>query len=148
MFKSTLLGLVGICAAAAVLVASSTASASSYGCWIPTYSVEIFTDAAEGGDFSPNVRNCQNQCRALFRGCKGVASASTRCMKESVTTLIKADTHNCNDIEDPQDRRDCQNEDRADQGAFNSFLSEDSSDAKDDCGIARDDCLDFCLNEE
>ena len=139
--------LIGFCAAAALVLGAGSASASSFGCWIPTAAVDLYCEEVEdefGSELSEDVKNCEKQCKDILKGCKGVASAAEDCVQASIDAVIKADGRGCSDLEDKEDQKACKNDNKENSKEFRDFLKENADIAKDDCDECYEDCLDAC----
>jgi hypothetical protein len=136
--------------AAGSLFSPQPSCATTGGCLIPTFAVSQYLNVT-GNDIlsglSSNVRRCREQCDELLNGCQGVVKAAERCVKAAAGAETDADERGCNDLSKP-DAGPCKRDARSEEREIFGFVSDDASNAIDDCFDAHDDCNLDCEDEE
>jgi len=123
-----------------ILGTASEAQATSGGCFLPSFAVDMLLDDAPD-EFVSSQNRCREQCGKIHTTCRRVAHSAAWCLRaifrgESGFELI--------DCTEEENVRECRADVRDDFSDAPAFIREDLMYATDDCAAARQSCRDSC----
>ena len=126
-----------------ILGNASEAQATSGGCFVPTFAVDML-QLEFPEDFVSDRGRCNSQCGKIHTACRRVAHSAAKCL----TALFKGERGferiGCSDEEDV---RACKSEVKDDFSDEPEIIKSDHEFAREDCSDAREFCRDDCSFE-
>jgi len=126
-----------------VLGTASEAQATSGGCFVPTFAVDML-QLEFPEDFVSDRGRCNSQCGKIHTACRRVAHSAAKCMAALLKGESGFERIGCTDEEDV---RACKSDVKDDFSGEPESIRRDHAFAREDCSDERESCRDDCSFE-
>jgi hypothetical protein len=126
-----------------IMGTASEAQATSGGCFLPSFAVDMLLDEAPDG-FVSSQKRCREQCGQIHTTCRRVANSAATCLRALFKGESAFEGIGCTEEENV---RECRADVRNDFSGAPGFIREDLMYATGECADARGSCRDSCNND-
>jgi hypothetical protein len=122
---------------------ASESSATVPGCFVPSEAADFYISEGPSTTAS-DVKLCEQQCKDILNGCRGVVTGAEKCTKASIESELKVEERACKEEDTKELEKSCKDSVKADRSEFKDELKSDVSSGEADCEAAYDACISDC----